>query len=96
MTHALETAIQAVRALSSRDKLEILHFITQDLQQGYILAEENTAFWSSEHISTLIIDQNTPIITDVSTLNGDFWPEDESADDINTYIVQQRKETQEY
>jgi hypothetical protein len=31
-------------------------------------------------------------VTDLAQLAADFWPEDESADDIDAYIVQQRQE----
>jgi hypothetical protein len=92
MTQELATVIRTIRALSQRDKLEILHVITHDLQQGYALAEGTTAFWSPRSLEELITAQNAPIIDDIALLGADFWPEDETADDINTYITQRRKE----
>ncbi len=36
--------------------------------------------------------QDVPIVRNVADLAVDFWPEDESADDINSYIYRQRRE----
>lgn len=92
MSQELATVLRAVRALSHRDKLEVLHAITHDLQQGYDLAEGTAAFWSPRHLEEIISTQNAPIIDDISLLGADFWPEDETADDMNAYIAQRRKE----
>jgi hypothetical protein len=32
----------------------------------------------------------TPPVTDLATLKADFWPADETADDINAFVAQQR------
>ncbi len=34
--------------------------------------------------------QHVPVVRNVADLAVDFWPEDESADDVNTYIYRQR------
>ncbi|MCG8349191.1 MAG: hypothetical protein MI924_15595 [Chloroflexales bacterium] len=36
--------------------------------------------------------KRTPPVTDLVQLAADFWPEDESAAEINAYIAQQRRE----
>lgn len=92
MHQELETIIRAVRALSPRDKLAILGIITQDLQQNHDLVESNAAFWAAHSLEHLLAAQNVPVITDTTLLRADFWPEDETADDINDYIMQRRNE----
>jgi hypothetical protein len=47
-------------------------------------------FLRGRTLDELIDEQQTPIIADISTLAADFWPEDESAEDINAYIYAQR------
>ena len=91
MTQALETVIRAARSLSQSDKFELLQVLSHDLQHDLFLAEENALFWSSPSLEELIDIQQPPIITDISALGADFWPEDETADDINAYIEQQRR-----
>lgn len=90
MTIQLQQVITAARALSPRDKLELLEVISHDLQQTYAFAEESAAFWSPHSIDELAQAQAAPVITDIRTLAVDFWPEDESADDFNQFIAAQR------
>lgn len=91
MTQEFATVIRAVRELSQREKLELLQVITQDLQQSVSLLEGNTQFWSSPSLNDLVSSQQPPIVQDVSALSADFWPDNESADDFNAYMEEQRK-----
>lgn len=34
--------------------------------------------------------RRAPLVTDLRSFAADFWPEDETADDINDYLTQQR------
>jgi hypothetical protein len=81
MTTQLQQVITAARALSPRDKLELLEIISRDLQQSYTFVEESAAFWSPPSIDEIGQTQAAPVITDIRTLAVDFWPEDESADE---------------
>ncbi len=87
----LQQVIAAARALPPRDKLELLGVIWRDLQKIYALADESAAFWSPRTIDEIAQSQAVPVITDVRTLAVDFWPEDESADDLNQFIARQRR-----
>jgi hypothetical protein len=91
MTPQLEQVIAAARALSPRDKLELLEVISHDLQRSYAFAEASAAFWSPRSIDEIAPAQDAPVITDIRALAVDFWPEDESADDINQFIEEQRR-----
>jgi len=62
-----------------------------DLQQTYAFTEESAAFWSPRSIDEIAQTQGAPVITDVRALAVDFWPEDESADDFNQFIAEQRR-----
>ena len=42
-----------------------------------------------KHTRTRKFSGITPV-TDLADLAADFWPEDETADDINTFIARQR------
>jgi predicted DNA-binding protein len=50
----------------------------------------STAFWTPKTLEELTAAQSAPVVTDVRALATGFWPEDESADDINSYLAQQR------
>lgn len=92
MTHAFATAVSALRALSQREKIELLYVITQDLQQGTALAEGHAAFWNPTSLDEIIAMQNAPIIDNILRIGGEE-AEDETADEINAYIAQRRAES---
>lgn len=51
-----------------------------------------TNFWHPQSIASIVAAQQTQPVSDLSTLQADFWPEDESADDIIAFVEQQRRE----
>ncbi len=89
MTAQLEFAVKTVRSLSPNDKLELLQFLTRDLQETYSLAQVNAAFWIPRSIEAM--QPNVPAISHLDSLALDFWPADETADDVNTFIAAQRQ-----
>lgn len=91
MTAQLQRVLTDARALSAREKLELLQAITQDLQQTYNLSEAAAQFWKPRSLAETIALQATPVVTNLDDLAADFWPEDETADDINDYIAAQRR-----
>lgn len=51
-----------------------------------------TNFWQPQPIDSIVASQQTQSVSDLSTLKADFWPEDESADDVIAFVEQQRRE----
>jgi hypothetical protein len=90
MTEQLQTIMQAMRTLSARDKLELLHVLSSDLHETALLEDSSAAFWSPQSIDTLSSLHLTPVVSDIRSLAVDFWPSDESADDINAFISSRR------
>jgi len=43
-----------------------------------------------QRLAQLAEAQNVPVVRNVADLAVDFWPEDESADDVNSYVYRQR------
>jgi hypothetical protein len=91
MTAQLQHVITEARALSAREKLELLQAISQDLQQTYQLTEASAQFWNPLPLAELTVLQGIPVITHIDDLAADFWPEDETADDINDYVAARRR-----
>ncbi len=90
MSQQLQLAIEAARPLSPVEKLELLEELSRDLQQTYSLMAASASFWTSHSIEKLEAAQPGPSVTDVDLLAVDFWPSDESADDINDFVAEQR------
>jgi len=83
MTTSVERVFQAVQNLSPAEQLELIQVISQSLRRQYQQTE-------TDAIPHYV--KRTAPVTDLAQLAADFWPEDESADDINAYIAQQRRE----
>lgn len=90
MTEQLQSIMRAARTLSTREKLELLQAVSNDLQQLYQLADESTAFWAGKSIDELALSQRAPVVSDVRALRVDFWPDDESADAFNSFVSTRR------
>jgi hypothetical protein len=83
MTASAERVFQEAQDLSPAEQLELIQALSQSLLRQYRQAEADTI---PQHI------KRTAPVNDLAQLGADFWPEDESADDINDYIAQQRRE----
>jgi hypothetical protein len=90
MTPDLQAVIEAVHALPLSDKLEVLQALSEDLHRAYALEAGSAAFWSPKTLEELATVQSAPVITDVRTLATGFWPEDETAEDVNRFVAEQR------
>lgn len=83
MTASVDRVLQAAQHLSPAEQLELIQAISQSLLQLYRQTEADTIPPS--------VKRTAPVV-DLTQLAADFWPEDETADDINDYIAQQRRE----
>lgn len=83
MTARVKRVLQVVQHLSPAEQLELIQAISQSLLHQY---QQRTADAIPQYVK-----RTTPV-TDLAQLAADFWPEDESADDINDYIAHQRRE----
>jgi hypothetical protein len=83
MTANVERVFQAVQHLSLAEQLELIQVISQSLRRHYQQPE-------TDAIPQYV--KRTAPVADLAQFAADFWPEDESADEINAYIAQQRRE----
>ena len=90
-TALLERAIEAAQRLSAHEKYQLIETVAHSLSQVDALAANSAAFLRGRTLDQLRDAQQPPIVTDLDALAADFWPEDESADDINDYIEAQRR-----
>lgn len=92
MTPKLQNLIEAAQELSPLEKIELIQAVSQLLSEHYQRELPATDFWQPRSIEQIAQAQSVPPVEDISTLRVDFWPEDESADDVIDYIYQQRAE----
>lgn len=89
-TQFLQQAIEAATRLSPQEKYQLIEVVARSLNQIDTLETRSSAFLRGRTLDELIAEQEPPVITDLEALAADFWPEDESADDIIAYVNQQR------
>ncbi len=92
MTANLQTLIKSAQKLSFVEQVELIKAVSQLLAQNYAKLLPPTDFWQPQTIEEIVQTQQTEPIQDISTLQVDFWPEQETADDFIEYIYQQRQE----
>ena len=78
----IKSVLDEAQTLSPVEQLQLIHVLSQTLQRRYEQLSSNDTIPAS-------VRRSQPV-TDLNQLAADFWPEDESADDINTFIAQQR------
>ena len=83
MTTSVDRIFKEAQQLSPTEQLELIQVISQSLLRQYKPG-------SVDVIPASI--RRTPPITDIAQFAADFWPDDETADDVNDYIAQQRRE----
>jgi len=77
----IESVLDEAQTLSPVEQLQLIQALSQTLQRRYQQPSTDTI--------PALVKRSQPV-TDLNQLGVDFWPEDESADDINTFIAQQR------
>lgn len=80
--------IEASMELAPTEQLELISALTNSLYRFHSYEAATNALREPNGIYSL---NRTGPVTDLSILAADFWPEDETADDMNNYFYQQRE-----
>jgi hypothetical protein len=92
MTAKLQALIAEIQELSPSEQWELIHTISFVLSRRSQKTFAQEDIWKSTSLEEIIASQGVLPMTNIEDLAGDFWPENESADDFITYIYQQRRE----
>jgi hypothetical protein len=90
MTQHFQTVLQGVRALSKSEQQALLELLSRDLEQPSSLIENTLTFWEAASLEELVANSPVSVVTDIRGLALDFWPKDESADELNKFVAQRR------
>lgn len=90
MQPTIQTVVTAAQQLSPEEQLKLIQILSQSLQKLYHSPQtvEKTHLPLISPIPDTV--RRTPPVTNLQHLAADFWPDDETADDFNDYIAQQR------
>jgi hypothetical protein len=93
MIDNLQSVIEVVERLSPDDQLELIATVSRGLQSKNQSVQFAASLQEFVPVNSIFsgINRTSPL-KHLSQLKADFWPEDESVDDINNYIQQQRRD----
>ncbi len=77
----MQQVLDEAHQLSPVEQLQLIQALSQVLQQRYEQTPADTIPASVKR---------TALVTNLDQLRADFWPDDESADDIHAFIAEQR------
>ena len=86
MTARLQHIIDEARALSPEERIEAMQALSGDCPHSL----RSAAFWRPREIQDIAGEQQAPPITSIGDLTTDFWPGDESTDDLLEFVREQR------
>ena len=92
MSPKLQSIIDAAQELSPLEQLQLIEAVSEFLQLRYRRTGPPVDFWNPQSVEDLVRAQNKQPVTNIADLAADFWPEQETADDIIEYLYQQRQE----
>ena len=90
MSPHVETIVKEAGELSPIEQIELLSAISQLLQSSYKKLPIFHDFWIPKTLDQLFNDQYHQPVKNVFDFAGNFWPLEESADDFNQFIYNQR------
>jgi len=91
MSENLQNVINAAERLSPGERLELIGIISRSLQQSWRQLERPNGEYAPEPAIPSYVKRTSPVIS-LKQLEADFWPDDETADDINAFVAQQRQD----
>ncbi|MCB0303978.1 MAG: hypothetical protein KDI38_09375 [Calditrichaeota bacterium] len=92
MSPQLKTIIDEARGLSPLEQIELISAISQWLGEHYPGLSIHSDFWHPKTLEALLENHPAQPFEGIDDQAVDFWPEDESADEFNAFIEQQRHE----
>ncbi len=90
MSLQVKNMILEAEALTPTEQLELMTAITELLQNSQQKVTIANDFWTPKTLNQLANEQQVNPVQSISDLSSDFWPEEETVDDFNEFIYQQR------
>ncbi len=87
MTTKIQTMIEESREMSTGERLELIREVARTLPTGH-----PQDYRRPGTLEELALSQEVSPVEDLRDLAVDFWPEEESADELVEYVYRQRQE----
>jgi len=87
-----QTIVQEIQRLTPQEQIDLLQILSRSINDVSRQNNGANAFWKHRQLAEHIQQQKVQPATDIASLKGDFWPEEESVDEMLEYIYSQRYE----
>jgi hypothetical protein len=87
----LQNVVNAAVKLPPGERLELIEAVSRSLQQSWRQLEGMNGEQALEAEIPNYVRRTSPV-NSLKHLEADFWPDDETADDINAFVTRQRQE----
>jgi hypothetical protein len=91
MSSAVKAVLGAAQRLSEEDQLALIEALSHSLRQRYRPAAPSETLAAVDEAIPVGV-ARTPPVVNIDLLVTNFWPDDETADDVNDFIAAQRAE----
>lgn len=85
----VQDVLEEARQLSPVEQLDLIRALSESLQIQYRQATSQPQATDQDAIPSSV--KRTNPVTNLDEYAADFWPDDESIDELNTFIRQQRE-----
>ena len=95
MTAALRAILAATESLSPQEKAELINHLSTSLLHSDKASGDGSSgasFWHQATLEEVATEQTAQPIRHIDDLTADWWPPDETADQINAFTDRQRHE----
>ena len=92
MSTKLQTLIEAIQELSPLEQIQLIGAISRSLSHAYQQLAPAADFWQPETLEQQAEAQGVRPVERIGDLAADFWPEDESVDQVIDSIYEQRRD----
>ena len=90
MTQRTFQVIEAARALSVPERLELIHAVSKSVADDCRSLSASSDFWVGRSLEESATEQGVSVVQDISSLAGSFWPEEETTDAFLDFLAEQR------
>ncbi len=91
MRKRVKELMDAAIGLSLSEQLELLAALSNQLQANFQSTEKEQEFWRGKTLEEHIQEQKVIPKSKLPDYAMDFWPEEETVDDFNQFLQEQRR-----
>ena len=90
MTQRVRQVLESARSLSVPERLELIQEVSKSVAADCGSQAAASDFWVRRPHQETRMEQARPVIRDLSSLSGSFWPKEETTQEFLDFLAEQR------